>query len=179
MTECPLLLIAEDDDALRERLAKAFVARGFDVQTASSPAEVEARLAAETPEFAVVDLRMPGGNGLDLVSRLMQADPNTRVVVLTGYGSIATAVDAVRRGAVHYLTKPADADQIAIALMGEGEAASAAPVPSKPMSLDQVEWEHINRVLLECHGNVSEAARVLGLHRRSLQRKLSKYPSVR
>src|SRR6478672_7153724 len=99
MTECPLLLIAEDDDALRERLAKAFVARGFDVQTASSPAEVEARLAAETPEFAVVDLRMPGGNGLDLVSRLMQADPNTRVVVLTGYGSIATAVEAVRRGA--------------------------------------------------------------------------------
>ena len=179
MSERPLLLIVEDDEALRERLAKALSARGFDVQTAGSPAEAEDRVAAETPEFAVVDLRMPGGSGLDVVSRLIQADPNTRVVVLTGYGSIATAVEAVRRGAVHYLTKPADADQILAALTGDTGAGAAAAIPATPMSLDQVEWEHINRVLLQCHGNVSEAARVLGLHRRSLQRKLAKYPTSR
>jgi two-component system response regulator RegA len=120
---------------------------------------------------------MPGGSGLDLVTRFIEADPATKIVVLTGYGSIATAVEAVRRGAAHYLTKPADADQILAALTGG--SATAATVPAKLMSLDQVEWEHINRVLLDCQGNISEAARVLGLHRRSLQRKLAKYPSSR
>jgi len=173
----PLLLIVEDDAALRERLARAFEARGFDVQTAATADDALARLAADTPEFVVLDLRMPGGSGLDLVSRFKEADPATRIVVLTGYGSIATAVEAVRRGAAHYLTKPADADEILAALTG-GPAVGPT-VPSKPMSLDQVEWEHISRVLLECQGNVSEAARVLGLHRRSLQRKLAKYPTVR
>jgi len=177
MNERPLLLIVEDDEALRERLARAFGTRGFDVQTAGSADEALTRLAADTPEFVVVDLRMPGGSGLDLVSRFIEADPATRIVVLTGYGSIATAVEAVRRGAAHYLTKPADADQILAALTGG--SGPAAEVPAKPMSLDQVEWEHINRVLLECQGNISEAARVLGLHRRSLQRKLAKYPSAR
>jgi len=180
MNERPLLWIVEDDEALRERLARAFGARGFEVQTAGSVDEATEQLGTgdETPEFVVVDLRMPGGSGLDLVTRFIEADPATRIVVLTGYGSIATAVEAVRRGAAHYLTKPADADQILAALTG-GTAPAAMAVPAKPMSLDQVEWEHINRVLLECHGNISEAARVLGLHRRSLQRKLAKYPSNR
>jgi len=174
----PLLLIVEDVEALRERLARAFEARGFEVQSAATVAEAEARLAAETPEYVILDLRMPGGSGLDLVSKFRDADQATRIVILTGYGSIATAVEAVRRGAAHYLTKPADADEILAALTGRPPDETAA-IPHKPMSLDQVEWEHINRVLLDCGGNVSEAARVLGLHRRSLQRKLSKYPSVR
>jgi two-component system response regulator RegA len=117
------------------------------------------------------------GSGLDLIHLLKRADPETRIVVLTGYGSIATAIEAVRRGATNYLTKPADADEILSAL-GEA-AAESATVPAKPMSLDQVEWEHINRVLLDCDGNISEAARILGLHRRSLQRKLAKFPSRR
>ena len=107
-----------------------------------------------------------------------EIDPATRIVVLTGYGSVATAVEALRRGAVHYLTKPADADEILAAFersLGDG----AASAPLEPMTLDRVEWEHINRVLVECGGNVSEAARLLGLHRRTLQRKLSKYPAKR
>jgi two-component system response regulator RegA len=177
MNERPLLLIVEDDDALRERLARAFETRGFEVETAATAADAEARLARETPEYAVLDLRIAGASGLDLIPKLIQADPATRIVVLTGYGSIATAVEAVRRGATHYLTKPADADDILAALTGDPKG--DATVPLRPMSLDQVEWEHINRVLLECGDNVSEAARVLGLHRRSLQRKLSKYPSAR
>src|SRR5436190_16535569 len=114
----PLLLIVEDDTALRERLARAFEARGFDVQTAATVGDAEAKLAADTPEFVVLDLRLPGGSGLDLVARFKDADPATRIVVLTGYGSIATAVEAVRRGAAHYLTKPADADEILAALTG-------------------------------------------------------------
>jgi two-component system response regulator RegA len=177
MNERPLLLIVEDAEALRDRLARAFESRGFEVQTAATFAEAEARLLAETPEFVVLDLRMPGGSGLDLVTRFKEADSQTRIVVLTGYGSIATAVEAVRRGAAHYLTKPADADEILAALLGE--SSPPTDVPHRPMSLDQVEWEHINRVLLDCGGNVSEAARALGLHRRSLQRKLSKYPTIR
>jgi two-component system response regulator RegA len=177
VNERPLLLIVEDDDAFRDRLARAFESRGFEVQTAASTADAEASLARETPEFVILDLRMPGSSGLDLIPRFKQADPATRIVVLTGYGSIATAVEAVRRGAVNYLTKPADADDILAALTGSSPAGAA--VPDRPMSLDQVEWEHISRVLLTCHGNLSEAARVLGLHRRSLQRKLSKYPSAR
>jgi two-component system response regulator RegA len=177
MNERPLLLIVEDDDALRERLARAFDTRGFEVETAASVADAEAALARETPEFVVLDLRIAGASGLELIPKLIHADPATRIVVLTGYGSIATAVEAVRRGATHYLTKPADADDILAALTGEPKG--DAVVPLRPMSLDQVEWEHINRVLLECDDNVSEAARVLGLHRRSLQRKLSKYPSSR
>jgi len=124
----------------------------------------------------VLDLRVEDGSGLDLIPRLKAADPATRIVVLTGFGSIATAVEAVRRGATHYLTKPANADEILAAFAPAG---AAVETPLQPMSLDRVEWEHINRVLLECGGNISEAARVLGLHRRSLQRKLAKYPVQR
>lgn len=179
MNERPLMLIVEDDDLLRERLGRAFDSRGFDVHMAADLGEAETEIAREAPEFVVLDLRMPDGSGLDLIARIKQIDPATRIVVLTGYGSIATAVEAVRRGATHYLTKPADADEILAALHRDVETETSSAIPLHPMSLDQVEWEHINRVLLQCQGNISEAARVLRIHRRSLQRKLGKYPSPR
>lgn len=179
MTEAPLLLIVEDDTLLRERLARAFKSRGYDVRQAADVAEAEAAATREAPELVVLDLRMPQGNGLDLIPTLLAADPATRIVVLTGYGSVATAIEAVRRGAVHYLTKPADADEILAAFSRDSHAAGAATTPLQPMSLDRVEWEHINRVLVDCQHNISEAARVLGIHRRSLQRKLLKYPPAR
>lgn len=179
MDERALLLIVEDDAPLRDRLARAFGQRGFDVRAAATLEQAEQLVAEEAPEYVVLDLRVGDRNGLELLPAITRADPATRVVVLTGYGSIATALDAVRRGATHYLTKPADADEILAAFEHAG-ATSATPVPSpQPMSLDRVEWEHINRVLVGCGGNVSEAARLLGLHRRSLQRKLAKYPSPR
>ena len=181
MSERPLLLIVEDDDALRVRLARAMQARGFDVRSVASTAEAERAIEDDAPELALLDLRVGDRTGLDLIPRLKQADPATRVVVLTGYGSVATAVEAIRRGATHYLTKPADADEI-VAAFARGNRSDAAALDTaalQPMTLDRVEWEHISRVLLECGGNVSEAARLLGLHRRSLQRKLAKYPSRR
>jgi two-component system, response regulator RegA len=147
------------------------------VRAVATAGEAETLVAEDPPECVVLDLRIGERNGLDLIPVLKRADPATRVVVLTGYGSVATAIEAMRRGATHYLTKPADADEILAAFdRGSGEAPTP---PLQAMSLDRVEWEHINRVLLDCGGNVSEAARVLGLHRRSLQRKLAKYPSRR
>jgi two-component system response regulator RegA len=172
------MLIVEDDDALRGRLARAFEGRGFDVHTAASAREAATTIDTESPEFVILDLRTPEGNGLDLISKISESDPATRIVVLTGYGSIATAVEAVRRGATNYLSKPANADEI-LAAFGTPAGEGATSLPMQPMSLDQVEWEHINRVLVECDGNISEAARVLKLHRRSLQRKLAKYPTAR
>jgi len=172
------LLIVEDDEVLGERLATAFTSRGFDVRSARTAAEAEHQINEDPPELVVLDLRVGQDNGLALIPILKQADPATRVVVLTGYGSIATAVEAVKRGATQYLTKPADADEILAAFAGrDNQTESVSALPS--MSLDRLEWEHINRVLLECGGNVSEAARLLGLHRRTLQRKLAKYPAKR
>jgi two-component system response regulator RegA len=179
MTHAPLLLLVEDDELLRERLARAFVARGLDVRQAADVTDAETIAAAEAPELVVLDLRMPGGNGLELIPRLLAAEPATKIVVLTGYGSVATAVEAVRLGAVHYLTKPADADEILAAFSRDGATTELTATPLQPMSLDRVEWEHINRVLVDCGHNISEAARVLGIHRRSLQRKLLKYPPGR
>jgi two-component system response regulator RegA len=127
----------------------------------------------------LVDLRMPGMSGLDVVRELHAIDPTTRIVVLTGYGSIATALDAVRLGAVHYLTKPAEVDEILAAFARDRPPAPDAEPTYEPPSLGRVEWEHINRVLADCGGNISQAARVLGIHRRSLQRKLAKYPPRR
>lgn len=178
-TAAPLLLIVEDDVLLRERLVRAFQVRGFDVRQAGDVPEAEAAAAAEAPEFVVLDLRMPGGHGLDLIPTFLAADPATKIVVLTGYGSVATAIESVRRGAVHYLTKPADADEILAAFSRHARSPDATAVPLQPMSLDRVEWEHISRVLVDCDNNISEAARVLGIHRRSLQRKLSRYPPGR
>jgi two-component system response regulator RegA len=170
----PLMLVVDDDDVLRERLARALRGRGYEVVTAPGCDEALTAARAEPPELAVVDLRMPGRSGLDLVRALRALDPATKIVVLTGYGSIATAVEAMRLGATNYLPKPADADDILTAL-GRADG-SATAIPADPPSLARAEWEHINRVLTDCGGNVSAAARRLGLHRRSLQRKLQKYP---
>jgi two-component system response regulator RegA len=176
----PSLLIVEDDERLRERLARAFTARGFATAEAAS-VEAALRAAAEdSPEYALVDLRIPGGSGLDVVRGLKDADPSTNVVVLTGFGSIATALEALRLGATHYVTKPADVDEI-LAAFARAEREPEAPkeIEYEVPSLSRVEWEHINRVLADCGGNVSQAARILGIHRRSLQRKLAKYPLPR
>jgi len=175
--EAPTLLVVEDDDFLRDRLVRAFSDRGFLAQGAASLSEAQ-RLSEEAPEYAVLDLRVGDDSGLEILKLLLTKDPATRVVMLTGYGSIATAVEAIRLGAVHYLTKPADADQIVSALQ-RGASTESTALASEPLSLARAEWEHINHVLVSVSGNISEAARRLGLHRRSLQRKLAKYPPSR
>ena len=167
------LLIVDDDERFRARLMRAFRDRGLEVRGAADYDEALAAAHTESPELALVDLRLPGRSGLELVRELKAFDETTNVVVLTGYGSIATALESVRIGATNYLTKPADADQILAAFDGP---VTNAPASSGVPSLARVEWEHIQRVLAGCDGNVSQAARLLGIHRRSLQRKLSKYP---
>jgi len=174
MTDARSLLILDDDDVFASRMARALEARGFEVTRAATVAEALAVAHAESPECALVDLRLPDGHGLDVVAELHAIDATTRIVVLTGYGAIATAVESLKRGASDYLTKPVDADQVTAAL-GPGADTPVSRDFTVP-SLARVEWEHIQRVVTECQGNVSQAARVLGLHRRSLQRKLSKYP---
>jgi two-component system response regulator RegA len=171
------ILVADDSQLFRERLARAFRDRGFHVLAACDYDEAM-RLASETPpDLAVVDLRMPGRSGLELVRDLIELDARIRVLVLSGFGSIATAVDAIKLGAVNFLPKPADANEILAAfersdvhLPEETAVVESAEAPS----LARVEWEHIHRVLADCDGNISEAARRLGIHRRSLQRKLRK-----
>jgi two-component system response regulator RegA len=152
---------------------RAFRDRGFEVAGAGSFDEALAMAQSDTPELALVDLRLPGRSGLDLVKALKELDAGTSIVVLTGYGSISTAVDSVKLGATSYLTKPVDADQILAAFERTEPTDRSAPTAQ---SLARVEWEHIQRVLADCDGNLSRAARVLGIHRRSLQRKLSKNP---
>jgi two-component system response regulator RegA len=173
------LLVVEDDEVLRTRLARAFRERGFEVREAHDLQTAESAALGEAPEHALVDLRLGAQSGLDVVRLLIAIDPATKVVVLTGYGSIATALEAVRLGATHYLTKPADIDEILAAFARVDGSPAEPPMPDVTPSLARVEWEHINRVLADCDGNVSQAARVLGLHRRSLQRKLGKYPLPR
>ena len=176
----PTLLLVDDDQAFRRRLARAFEDRGYDASTAGDYDEAVELARADSPELAVVDLKMPGRSGLELVQALQAIDPATKIVVLTGYGSIATAIDAVRLGATYYLPKPADADDIVGAFARAEAPPLAPPAPDsgeyRAPSLARAEWEHINRVLSDCAGNISEAARRLGIHRRSLQRKLQKYP---
>jgi two-component system response regulator RegA len=177
MEHKPSILVVDDDEVYRTRLARAFVERGYEVRTAHDFDSALGLAKDESPEFAVLDLKMPGKSGLELVQALREIDPATKMVVLTGYGSIATAIDAVRLGATYYLSKPADADDI-VAAFARGEAPPLAPPDTeyRAPSLARAEWEHINRVLSDCGGNISEAARRLGIHRRSLQRKLQKYP---
>ena len=175
--QTPSILIVDDDETYRNRLARAFVDRGYDVRCAQDYDSAVALATTDSPEFAVVDLKMPGKSGLELVKALCEIDPATKSVVLTGYGSIATAIDAVRLGAAYYLSKPADADDILTAFTrGQTPPLAATEAEHPTPSLARAEWEHINRVLADCGGNVSAAARRLGLHRRSLQRKLQKYP---
>jgi two-component system, response regulator RegA len=171
------LLVVDDDEAFRTRVVRAFRERGFSVSQAGDVAEAMASARNDSPEMALVDLRLPGGSGLELVRELRALDPTTTIVMLTGYGSIATAVQSVQLGAATYLTKPVDADQILAAFDQAAGGSTGAP-PSAPAAqpLARVEWEHIQRVLADCNGNVSQAARILGIHRRSLQRKLSKHP---
>lgn len=171
------LLIVDDDEVFRRRLARAFDERRYDTRTAASYDEAVAAARLDSPELALVDLRMPGRSGLELVRALKEIDAATRIVVLTGYSSISTAVDAMRLGATNYLPKPADVDDI-LAAFARGEAPPLEPPEPdyRAPSLARAEWEHINRVLSDCAGNISEAARRLGIHRRSLQRKLQKYP---
>ena len=174
------VLVVDDDEVFRNRLVRAFGERGFDARGAENYQAAMDAAQVESPEFAVVDLRMPDKSGLEVVRALKALDPTTNIVVLTGYGSIATAIEAVKLGATHYLTKPADVDDIlagfARANVPPGEVPEA---PAEVPSLARAEWEHINRVLSDCGGNISQAARLLGIHRRSLQRKLAKHPVSR
>jgi len=174
VTQGRSLLIVDDDGPFRTRLIRAFVDRGFEVRGATTAEEAIALARADSPELALVDLRLAGSSGLDLVKQLRVLDSTTKIVVLTGYGSIATAVESVKLGATAYLTKPVDADQILAAFDGEPREAMKHPPSAQPLA--RVEWEHIQRVLADCDGNISRTARALGLHRRSLQRKLAKYP---
>jgi two-component system response regulator RegA len=167
------LLVVDDDAPLCQRLARAMERRGFVVSTADSVATGTAAATAQPPAFAVVDLRLGDGSGLDVVSALRTARPAARIVVLTGYGNIATAVAAVKAGALDYLPKPADADAVERALLAQ-EGETPAP-PEDPMSADRVRWEHIQRIFELCDRNVSETARRLKMHRRTLQRILSKH----
>ena len=167
------LLVVDDDGPLCSRLARAMERRGFLVATAESVAAGIAAAEAAPPAFAVVDLRLGDGSGLDVVSAIRTARPNARIVMLTGYGNIATAVAAVKAGAIDYLPKPADADAVERALLTRGDA--MPPPPEDPMSADRVRWEHIQRVFEQCERNVSETARRLKMHRRTLQRILSKH----
>ena len=169
-------LIADDDEQFRTRLGRALEARGWEVHLASDVKQAIELARENAPGLAIVDLRLGGENGLDLVRALRPLDPTMMIIMLTGWGSIATALEAVRGGADHYMSKPIDADQIVAAFRSLPSDAYSAEVPAAVPSLARVEWEHIQRVLTDCGGNISLAAKQLGLHRRSLQRKLSKYP---
>ena len=174
------VLVVDDDDVFRTRLCRAFRDRGWDARDAADGDAAINLAREESPDLAVVDMRMPGMSGLEVVRVLRELDETICVIMLTGYGSIATAVAATKLGASHFLTKPADAEQVLAAYhrLNDRTATEADTEPSVP-SLARVEWEHIQRVLNDCDGNISQAAKLLGLHRRSLQRKLIKYPPLR
>lgn len=166
------LLIVDDDRPFLQRLARAMETRGFSVETAESVAEGMAKIKVAAPDFAVVDMRLNDGNGLDVIEGIRNLKPNCKAIILTGYGNIATAVTAVKMGAIDYLAKPADADDVYTALMRK--PSDKADPPENPMSADRVRWEHIQRVYELCDRNVSETARRLNMHRRTLQRILAK-----
>ena len=166
------LLIVEDDRSFLQRLAKALESRGFTVATAESVADGLLQVERAAPAYAIVDMRLGDGNGLDVISALKRRRPEARAIILTGYGNIATAVTAVKLGAVDYLAKPVDADDVVAALLAQDNSKIAPP--ENPMSADRVRWEHIQRIYELCGRNVSETARRLNMHRRTLQRILAK-----
>jgi two-component system, response regulator RegA len=166
------LLIVDDDATLRSRLATAMERRGFSVVAASGVGDAKEHLAEQAPAYAIIDLRLKDGNGLEVVNLLRARRPDARIVMMTGYGNFATAVAAVKAGAVDYLAKPADADMVEAALLATGQG--LPPPPDKLMSAERVRWEHIQRVFEQCDHNVSETARRLNMHRRTLQRILGK-----
>ncbi|HET9032409.1 MAG TPA: response regulator transcription factor [Dokdonella sp.] len=172
------VLLIDDDEIFVHVLGRALTTRGFEVASAKDGSEALIRCADFQPRFIVLDLKLGAESGLALIPRLTASRPSARILLLTGYASIATAVEAIKRGAHDYLAKPVDADQVVQALIGTTHAlpTSADDLPDAPPPLKRLEWEHIQRVLNECDGNISEAARRLGLHRRTLQRKLAKRP---
>jgi two-component system response regulator RegA len=179
MTPAPgaSFLVVDDDEIFCGVLTRALERRGFTVAAARSVPEAQRLIEKKPPEFAVVDLRIGNDSGLSLVRRLSDVAPSARAVVLTGYGSIATAVEAIKLGALHYLTKPVEVDEILAALQGDAPGTEPSPTEQpRPLSVRRAEWEHIQRVLSNHGGNISAAARALGIHRRTLQRKLRKRP---
>lgn len=176
----PLALIVDDDEVFRDRLCRALAQRNWEAEAAPDAEEAIKFARDRSPDLVLLDLRMPGRGGLDVVPELRALDSSMAIIVLTGYGSIATAISAVKRGADHYLSKPADVDQILAAYDTLRQAPHDAPeIPDRVPTLARVEWEHMQRVIADCDGNISQAARLLGIHRRSLQRKLVKYPPTR
>lgn len=174
--ELPSLLLVDDDEAFISALSRAMQKRGFDVSTAHSAETGFALAQQDPPEFAVVDLKMGGNSGLVLVRQLASLQAGTKIVVLTGYASITTAVEAIKLGATHYLAKPVDADEI-VAAFDKKQGDATIELAANPLTVDRLEWEHLQRVLAENDGNVSATARSLNMHRRTLQRKLGKNPS--
>lgn len=172
----PDLLLVDDDITFCQVLSQALIKRGFTVTTAHNADEAIAISRQQAPEYAVVDLSMPGPSGLTVVKSLADLGEHTRIVVLTGYASIATAVEAIKLGATHYLTKPVTVEEI-IAAFAREAGDIAAPIANEPMSVNRLQWEHLQKVLQDCNGNISEAARRLNMHRRTLQRKLRKHPA--
>src|SRR5262245_44773741 len=177
--DSPVVLVVDDEAVFRERLCRAFRERGWDAHAAGNSKQTLELAGKISPDLVLLDLRMPDTNGLDLIESIKALDSTIAVVLLTGYGSIPTALQALQLGADHYLSKPVDVDQI---LAAYEELHAGLPGRAKPLtvpSLARVEWEHIQRVLSDCSGNITQAAKLLGIHRRSLQRKLSKYPPGR
>jgi len=176
MVDNPVMLVVDDDVTFCNVLSDALHKRNFNVALAHNVDDAIIIAENNPPEYAVIDLRMDGSSGLTLIPRLKSLDEHTRIVILTGYASIATAIEAIKLGANYYLTKPADADEI-VAAFERDEGDISTPVAARPMSVNRLEWEHIQKIMSDCGGNISAAARSLGMHRRTLQRKLYKRPA--
>jgi two-component system response regulator RegA len=170
----PLLLV-DDDPVFNRVLSRALAQRGFEVASALSLEDAQQKIGEDPPDFAVLDLNVAGASGLKLIGILLEANPDCHIIILTGYASIATAVDAIKLGAVQYLAKPVEVEAVVKALL-EGQAPEHEEAPDEPLSVSRLEWEHIQRVLAEHEGNISATARALKMHRRTLQRKLAKRP---